>query len=149
PLLPFTSQGVSAALEDAVILADLVKALGHRDALPSTLAGFAADRRRDMASFVDGGRRILASFVDERNDIVSPYVDGAESKLEEHLSLPKGNLRMLFGLLDADGDGFLQPAELHQALGLLGVALSIDEERLLTDELDADRDGLVAFDELL
>ena len=60
PLLPFTSQGVGSALEDAVILADALSLVGpERHLLPRTLAGFSQDRTRDMAGYVEGGRRIL------------------------------------------------------------------------------------------
>jgi 2-polyprenyl-6-methoxyphenol hydroxylase-like FAD-dependent oxidoreductase len=76
PLLPFTSQGVSAALEDAVLLADCLAADGG-DGLTGALAAFARKRRRGLAAFIEGGRRILSSFLDTGGGFVLPYVDGA------------------------------------------------------------------------
>lgn len=150
PVLPFTSQGVSAALEDAVMLADAIRPIANApDALPATLAGFCEDRRRDVSAFIDGGRRILAEFVDESAPIGSPYVDGAVSKLEEHLALPVGELMTLLRLFDIDGDGLLDHSELHQSLQLLGISASPHEEETLFRELDADGDGHISQDELL
>jgi aspartate/methionine/tyrosine aminotransferase/2-polyprenyl-6-methoxyphenol hydroxylase-like FAD-dependent oxidoreductase len=72
PLLPFCSQGVGAALEDAVRLAAAVA--GGRDGLPRALKAVCAERGRDVAAFVDGGRRILANFGGESRTFVAPYV---------------------------------------------------------------------------
>ena len=75
PLLPFTSQGVGAALEDAVALAGAVA--DGREPLAPALAGFCDARRREVAGFVDGGRRILAHFVGTSTAFVAPYVHAA------------------------------------------------------------------------
>ncbi|HVE80385.1 MAG TPA: hypothetical protein VNA89_16080 [Gemmatimonadaceae bacterium] len=73
PLLPFCSQGVGAALQDAVLLADAITGAGARgDLLPHALAGFGEDRRGDVAGFVDGGRRILSHFVGASPGFVAP-----------------------------------------------------------------------------
>lgn len=78
PLLPFSSQGVGAALEDAVGLADAIAHVGARpDLLPRALAGFCADRRAGVRGFVDGGRRILSHFVGASPGFVVPYVHAA------------------------------------------------------------------------
>ena len=91
PLLPFTSQGVSAALEDGIMLADALQALaGDVTELPQILAAFSQKRRRDMQPFVAGGRRILQQFVNDSDDFVLPYIDGVESALEEHLLKVEG-----------------------------------------------------------
>ncbi len=75
PLLPFSSQGVGSALEDAVALADAVeRTRGRRDLLPQALAGFCEERRRDVGRFVDGGRLILSHFVGASPGLVAPYV---------------------------------------------------------------------------
>jgi 2-polyprenyl-6-methoxyphenol hydroxylase-like FAD-dependent oxidoreductase len=75
PLLPFSSQGVGAALEDAVALADAVqRASERRDLLPQALADFCEQRRRDVGRFVDGGRLILSHFVGGSPGVVAPYV---------------------------------------------------------------------------
>lgn len=87
PLLPFTSQGVSAALEDGIMLADALNGLAFGKTLPEILAQFSQQRQQDMQLFVDGGRRILHQFVDNSSEFVLPYVDGDESKLAEHLLL--------------------------------------------------------------
>jgi salicylate hydroxylase len=76
PLLPFTSQGVSAALEDAVLLADCIAGDGC-DALAGALAAFVRRRRRSLGAFIDGGRRILSSFLGTEGGFVLPYVVGA------------------------------------------------------------------------
>ncbi len=82
PLLPFCSQGVGAALEDAVILADAIAGTGaRRDLLPQALAGFCEDRRPDVAGFVDSGRRILSHFVGASPGFVAPYVDAGPGQL--------------------------------------------------------------------
>jgi aspartate/methionine/tyrosine aminotransferase/2-polyprenyl-6-methoxyphenol hydroxylase-like FAD-dependent oxidoreductase len=78
PLLPFSSQGVGAALEDAVILGDVIAGVGaRRDLLPRAIAGFCDDRRRDVGRFVEGGRRILSHFVGASAGFVTPYVHAA------------------------------------------------------------------------
>ena len=75
PLLPFSSQGVGSALEDAVALADAIeRASGRRDLLPRALTGFCEERRRDVGRFVDGGRLILSHFVGASSGFVAPYV---------------------------------------------------------------------------
>jgi aspartate/methionine/tyrosine aminotransferase/2-polyprenyl-6-methoxyphenol hydroxylase-like FAD-dependent oxidoreductase len=75
PLLPFSSQGAGAALEDAVILADAIAGVGtRRDLLPRAIAGFCEQRRRDVGGFVDGGRRILSQSVGGSAAFVTPYV---------------------------------------------------------------------------
>ena len=74
PLLPFSSQGVGAALEDAVVLADAIAGTGGGDPLSQTLARFCEERRRDVTGFVDGGRRILSHFVGDTPEFVAPYV---------------------------------------------------------------------------
>jgi 2-polyprenyl-6-methoxyphenol hydroxylase-like FAD-dependent oxidoreductase len=75
PLLPFSSQGVGSALEDAVALADAIeRASGRRDLLPRALTGFCEERRRDVGLFVDGGRLILSHFVGASSGFVAPYV---------------------------------------------------------------------------
>ena len=76
PLLPFTSQGVSAALEDGVMLADSL-AGGGPDVLAGALAAFTRRRRRRLGVFVEGGRRILSRFLETGGDFVLPYVLGA------------------------------------------------------------------------
>jgi len=75
PLLPFSSQGVGAALVDGVVLAEAITAAGaHRDRLAQALASFCERRRRDVTVYVDGGRRILAHFVGDAPEFVLPYV---------------------------------------------------------------------------
>lgn len=66
PLLPFTSQGVSSALEDAVLLArmlDDIPADGKAEAISRALADFIETRRPVVARCVDDGREQLARFV--------------------------------------------------------------------------------------
>ena len=85
PVLPFTSQGVSAALEDGIMLADALRDLNNGLTLPQILAQFSQRRQQDMQAFISGGRRILEQFVSGSGQFVLPYVDGVESTLAEHL----------------------------------------------------------------
>jgi aminotransferase len=150
PLLPFTSQGVGAALEDAVMLADLLRpTAGDPRLLPGLLQGFCEDRRRDLSAFVTGGRRILANFLDSSSELVAPYVDGAASRLDRHLSLPRGGLRGLFRVLDLNGDGEINSEEFQQAMDLLELTLSEADAQALFRAIDTDGDGRLSVDELL
>ena len=80
PLLPFTSQGVSAALADSIKLSE---ALGTPQetmgALPQTLANFSAGRRQELGTYVEGGRRILNNFLrpTQTRHFVAPYIESA------------------------------------------------------------------------
>ncbi|MGH2941963.1 MAG: FAD-dependent oxidoreductase, partial [Solirubrobacteraceae bacterium] len=78
PLLPFSSQGAGAALEDAVLLAEAIAspAGARSDHLARALARFCEERRPAVAGFVDGGRRILSHFVGAAPGFVVPYVRG-------------------------------------------------------------------------
>lgn len=60
PLLPFTSQGVSSAVADAVALAALVS--NERD-LNAALTAYSATRRRECAPFVARGRELSQNFL--------------------------------------------------------------------------------------
>jgi 2-polyprenyl-6-methoxyphenol hydroxylase-like FAD-dependent oxidoreductase len=61
PLLPFTSQGVGAALDDALTLARCVTAKPND--LPSALATYSAERLPHIARIVDGGRALQEEFL--------------------------------------------------------------------------------------
>lgn len=60
PLLPFTSQGVSSAIADAVLLAD---ALAAEDVLGDALAAYSIERRQHRAPFVAQGRALTRNFL--------------------------------------------------------------------------------------
>ncbi|HEY2499208.1 MAG TPA: aminotransferase class I/II-fold pyridoxal phosphate-dependent enzyme [Candidatus Angelobacter sp.] len=65
PLSPFTSQGVTSAMADAVALAEK---LGHATAqtdisLEGSLAGYSAMRREQCAPYVDKGRELTRHFL--------------------------------------------------------------------------------------
>ena len=60
PLLPFTSQGVSSAVADAVTLAQLVN--GGRN-IETALAAYSAKRRRECAPFIAKGRELMQHFL--------------------------------------------------------------------------------------
>jgi 2-polyprenyl-6-methoxyphenol hydroxylase-like FAD-dependent oxidoreductase len=60
PLLPFTSQGVSSAVADAVALAALIS--NGRD-LSTALTAYSAERRRECAPFVARGRELSQNFL--------------------------------------------------------------------------------------
>lgn len=63
PMLPFTSQGANSAIEDAVILGDLLSTCGHADEIPAALAAYTRMRRPAVCSYVAEGRKIAESFV--------------------------------------------------------------------------------------
>jgi aspartate/methionine/tyrosine aminotransferase/2-polyprenyl-6-methoxyphenol hydroxylase-like FAD-dependent oxidoreductase len=151
PLLPFTSQGVSVALEDAVMLADVVGLVRDEpDLLPRTLAGFARDRTADLAPCVTGGRQILARFAAAGTGPDASYVGGSVSGLSEHQSMPLEDLRSFFGLVDAGGDGHLSQNDLHHLLDLVVAdSFSAAETAALFEEMDADDDGLIGRPEWL
>jgi aspartate/methionine/tyrosine aminotransferase/2-polyprenyl-6-methoxyphenol hydroxylase-like FAD-dependent oxidoreductase len=75
PLLPFCSQGVGAALEDALLLGE---AMADRDvgveSPARALAQLCEARRVGVLPYVEGGRRILSSFVGASAGFVAPYV---------------------------------------------------------------------------
>ena len=148
PLLPFTSQGVSAALEDALLLADAVAVgLADRRPLAPVLEGLTRERRRDLEPILEGGRAILRAFVDPPVAATLPYVDDRHSPLEEHLRLPLTGLLDLFRLLDADASGDLEPVELRRLLWLLDLPLEL--QRPLLAAADADHNQRLSYGELL
>lgn len=60
PLLPFTSQGVSSAVADAVALATLISSESD---LNAALTAYSAERRRECAPFVARGRELSQNFL--------------------------------------------------------------------------------------
>jgi len=63
PLLPFTSQGVNTALEDAVLLSDMLRRCGDRGELPALFRAYEQERRPSLLSCVASGRQLARSFV--------------------------------------------------------------------------------------
>jgi 2-polyprenyl-6-methoxyphenol hydroxylase-like FAD-dependent oxidoreductase len=64
PLSPFTSQGVSSAIGDAVALAEAVDAVANGKAtLESALSGYSAERHAKCAPFVAKGREMSRDFL--------------------------------------------------------------------------------------
>jgi 2-polyprenyl-6-methoxyphenol hydroxylase-like FAD-dependent oxidoreductase len=61
PLLPFTSQGIGAALDDAVALAACLAQ--HPNDLPAALAAYSAERLPQIARLVTGGRALQEEFL--------------------------------------------------------------------------------------
>jgi len=60
PLLPFTSQGVSSAIADAVLLA---QAMNAEDDLADALSAYSIERRSRCAPHIAKGREITRSFL--------------------------------------------------------------------------------------
>ena len=60
PLLPFTSQGVSSAIADAVALATWISNASN---LNAALTAYSANRRRECAPFVARGRELSQNFL--------------------------------------------------------------------------------------
>jgi 2-polyprenyl-6-methoxyphenol hydroxylase-like FAD-dependent oxidoreductase len=63
PLLPFTSQGVNMALEDAALLSRLLLGSGSRQPLPDLLKAYERQRRAEVQRCVEAGRSMARSFV--------------------------------------------------------------------------------------
>ncbi|MCB9794669.1 MAG: aminotransferase class I/II-fold pyridoxal phosphate-dependent enzyme, partial [Alphaproteobacteria bacterium] len=144
PMLPFTSQGVSAALEDAVVLPRMLQERGL-DALDD----FIEQRRRATTVYIDGGRQILASFLRTTEDFERPYIDGEASELDEHVGLPEHDVRQLVDLLDRDRDGDLGLDELRGITALVDPEeMGVDVEALF-QEMDLDGDGRLSPDEVV
>lgn len=64
PLLPFTSQGVSSAMADAVALAHLTGANGN---IGKALAQYSRQRREQCAPYVARGRELMQNFLTPLN----------------------------------------------------------------------------------
>jgi 2-polyprenyl-6-methoxyphenol hydroxylase-like FAD-dependent oxidoreductase len=62
PLLPFTSQGVSSAIADAVALADALQARAGAD-FGEALARYSVERREQCAPYVTRGRELARRFL--------------------------------------------------------------------------------------
>lgn len=60
PLLPFTSQGVSAAVADAITLADALKTESN---VARALTHYSSSRQRKCSPYVDKGRELLEHFL--------------------------------------------------------------------------------------
>ena len=144
PMLPFSSQGVSAALESAVLLADGL----HRQKR-HCLSAYIEQRRDALQVYIDGGRRILHGFVDRGSPLARPYLDGATSTLEAHMGLAKGSLLQLFTILDTNGNGKLHRREFTAFASLIDAAVLGGNIDSLFDELDQNRDGVIELDELV
>ncbi len=63
PLLPFTSQGVNSALEDAVLLSRLLQRCRDPQDLPVLLRSYERQRRPTLLGCVEAGRRMARAFV--------------------------------------------------------------------------------------
>ena len=64
PLLSFTSQGASAAIEDASLLAGLLEQVDGPDSIECAFAEFDMIRRPTFASWVNQGRAMLERFLE-------------------------------------------------------------------------------------
>ncbi len=71
PLLPFTSQGVSSAIADAVALADLVTS---KENLSEALARYTTERREQCVPYVAKGRELMQKFLEPQgaNSVALP-----------------------------------------------------------------------------
>jgi 2-polyprenyl-6-methoxyphenol hydroxylase-like FAD-dependent oxidoreductase len=61
PLLPFTSQGVSSAIADAVALADFITS---EDDLEKALSRYTSERRELCAPYIAKGRELMRKFLE-------------------------------------------------------------------------------------
>ena len=87
-----------------------------------------------------------AVFVAEPDEEVKPddqkwLVDTVTSPL------PPGEAEDLFAQFDANGDGAISMSEFKDAVARLGIARSEDELRTVVEEVDADRSGVIEYDE--
>jgi 2-polyprenyl-6-methoxyphenol hydroxylase-like FAD-dependent oxidoreductase len=63
PLSPFTSQGVSSAIADAVALADLLPSKKENVALMKGLTAYSSQRCRQCAPYLNKGRELMEKFL--------------------------------------------------------------------------------------
>jgi len=63
PLLPFTSQGVNLALEDACLLRDLLRDAGDSAAIEAALRAYERNRLPLVRHYVAAGRGMAAAFL--------------------------------------------------------------------------------------
>ncbi|MFI5149656.1 MAG: DsbA family protein [Bacteroidia bacterium] len=63
PLLSFSSQGASSALEDSYYIAQLLKEKGNTYCPEDIFAEFYANRKETIQNFIDGGRFLLNQFL--------------------------------------------------------------------------------------
>ncbi|HRD75561.1 MAG TPA: aminotransferase class I/II-fold pyridoxal phosphate-dependent enzyme [Hyphomicrobiaceae bacterium] len=150
PLLPFTSQGIGAALEDAIILADrLAASETATGSVPEVLARFVTDRRAAVEGFVLGGRAMLASFIGTAIPGGVPLIDGTATPIEDLVELSEADLRAAFLAADVDGDGRLGRQDFGRALALFEADISAGEEEGLFSEIDTDTSGSLSVEEIL
>ncbi|XP_010053891.1 calmodulin-like protein 3 [Eucalyptus grandis] len=90
----------------------------------------------------------------------NPKTPPSPSSSKFHSSTPSSfaasevsaQLRQVFELIDADGDGKISPTELSRVLsglGHVGAAAADEEARVMVKEIDRDGDGRVDLDEFL
>jgi salicylate hydroxylase len=74
PLSPFTSQGVSSAIADAVALANAVPAGNETRSLLKGLESYSAQRRRQCAPYLTKGRELVQKFLSpvSKNTVMLP-----------------------------------------------------------------------------
>jgi 2-polyprenyl-6-methoxyphenol hydroxylase-like FAD-dependent oxidoreductase len=63
PLSPFTSQGVSSAIADAVALAYALPPKNESGALVTGLASYSSQRRKQCAPYLSKGRELMQRFL--------------------------------------------------------------------------------------
>ncbi|HEV3036919.1 MAG TPA: NAD(P)/FAD-dependent oxidoreductase [Candidatus Angelobacter sp.] len=63
PLSPFTSQGVSSAIADAVALAHALPSKNESGALVTGLASYSSQRRKQCAPYLSKGRELMQRFL--------------------------------------------------------------------------------------
>ncbi len=141
PLLPFTSQGANAAIEDSIMLANTLKQ--SSGSFARAAEGFWLDRRQDLDVFIRESEHLLANFLGtESEQELAPFIDGSHSALETHLQLPRGGLQELFAAIDVDSSGQLSPSEVTRLCQVLGL-----DSASLFAELDENGDGVVTLAE--
>ncbi|RWV94818.1 hypothetical protein GW17_00042609 [Ensete ventricosum] len=59
------------------------------------------------------------------------------------------HLRRAFSYFDKDGNGYIEPEELQEALSEDGAADSIDVANDILQEVDTDKDGRISYDEFV
>lgn len=77
PMLPFSTQGVSSAVEDAVTLSDCIVTHGNLEGnIDEILNSYNKARNASMQSKIDGSRWLMKQFMMEKNDfsLVRPSI---------------------------------------------------------------------------